>query len=70
MQVANLQCILTHKLHSVKLAGTGGQNASFDKKTLQRIQDLELLEENKKNTLFDLIDTYIRDAKTRQAYAG
>ncbi len=47
-----------------------GQNASFDKKTLQRIQDLELLEENKKKTLFDLIDTYIRDAKTRQAYAG
>jgi len=24
--------------------------------------------ENKKKTLFDLIDTYIRDAKTRQAY--
>lgn len=47
-----------------------GQNAAFDKKTLQRIQDLELLDENKKKTLFDLIDTYIRDAKTRQAYAG
>ena len=33
------------------------------KKTLQRIQDLELLEEEKKKTLFDLIDTYtyIRD---------
>lgn len=46
-----------------------GQNASFDKKTLQRIQDLELLEDNKKKTLFDLIDTYIRDAKTRQAYS-
>ncbi len=46
-----------------------GQNASFDKKTLQRIQDLELLEESKRKTLFDLIDTYIRDAKTRQAYS-
>ena len=46
-----------------------GQNSSFDKKTLQRIQDLELLEESKRNTLFDLIDTYIRDAKTRQAYS-
>ena len=46
-----------------------GQNASFDKKTLQRIQDLELLEEEKKKTLFDLIDTYIRDLKTRQAYS-
>ena len=47
-----------------------GQNASFDKKTLQRIQDLELLSEEKKSTLFDLIDTYIRDAKTRLAYSA
>lgn len=49
-----------------------GINASFDKKTLQRLEDLEdleLLEDNKKQTLFDLIDTYIRDAKARQAYA-
>ncbi|MEM1405248.1 MAG: hypothetical protein AAGG59_00625 [Bacteroidota bacterium] len=43
---------------------------SFDKKTLQRLQDLELLEDDKKKTLFDPIDTYIRDAKTRQAYAS
>ncbi|MEM6738152.1 MAG: helix-turn-helix transcriptional regulator [Bacteroidota bacterium] len=47
-----------------------GMNASFDKKTLQRLQDLELLDAEKKKTLFDLIDTYIRDAKTRQAYAS
>lgn len=46
-----------------------GQNASFDKKTLQRLEDLELLEAHKKETLFDLIDTYIRDAKSRQVYA-
>jgi len=46
------------------------QNAKFDKKTLQRIQELDLLEPEKKKTLFDLIDTYIRDAKTRQAYAS
>ena len=45
-----------------------GMNASFDKKTLKRLQEIELLEEDKKNTLFDLIDTYIRDAKTRAAY--
>ena len=48
----------------------GGVNAHFDKKTLQRIQELELLEEDKRKTLFDLMDTYIRDAKTRQAYAS
>lgn len=46
------------------------KNASFDKRTLQRIQDLELLEESKKETLFDLIDTYIRDFKTRGAYSS
>jgi transcriptional regulator with XRE-family HTH domain len=46
-----------------------GINAKFDKKTLSRFQDLEHLEEDKKKTLFDIIDTYIRDAKARKAYA-
>jgi transcriptional regulator with XRE-family HTH domain len=36
-----------------------------DKKNLQRLRDLEHLEEEKKKTLFYLIDTYIRDAKAR-----
>lgn len=47
-----------------------GINSSFDKKTMQRIQDIELLEDGKKRTLFDLIDTYIRDAKTKRVYAS
>lgn len=47
-----------------------GINAQFDLKTLQRIRDLDLLEEDKKKTLFDLMDTYIRDAKTREAYSA
>lgn len=46
-----------------------GQNASFDKKTVKRIEEISLLEDDKRNTLFDLIDTYIRDAKARQAYS-
>jgi transcriptional regulator with XRE-family HTH domain len=46
------------------------KSPSFDKRTLQRIQELELLEESKKQTLFDLIDTYIRDFKTRGAYSS
>lgn len=46
-----------------------GQNAKFDKKTLQRLEELEQLDDSKKQTLFDLIDTYIRDAKTRQTYS-
>lgn len=45
-----------------------GVNSKFDKRTLKRLQDLELLEEDKKKTLQDLIDTYIRDSKARQAY--
>lgn len=47
-----------------------GQHSKFDKKTLKRLHDLEALEEDKKKTLFDLIDTYIRDAKARKAYAS
>jgi transcriptional regulator with XRE-family HTH domain len=46
-----------------------GQNSKSDKKTLKRLDDLEALEEEKKKTLVDLIDTYIRDAKARKAYA-
>lgn len=42
---------------------------TFDKRTLERIQELEFLEESKKQTLYDLIDTYIRDFKTRKAFA-
>ena len=45
-----------------------GVNSKFDRRTLKRLQDLELLEEDKKKTLLDLIDTYIRDSKARQAY--
>jgi len=47
-----------------------GVNSKFDKKTLNRLKDLEYLEDDKKKTLFDLMDTYIRDAKTRTAYGG
>jgi len=47
-----------------------GLNAKFDKKTLKRLEALMLLEEDKKNVLLDLIDTYIRDFKTRQAHAS
>ena len=47
-----------------------GMNAKFDKKTLQRLEELHLLEDDKRKTLFDLIDTYIRDAKIRKAHAS
>ena len=43
---------------------------SFDKRTVDRIKDLEELEESKKQTLYDLIDTYIRDFKTRKTFSN
>lgn len=46
------------------------KTAAYDKKTLQRLEDLQQLEEPKRQTLFDLMDTYIRDAKARRAYAS
>ncbi|MBX2954505.1 MAG: helix-turn-helix transcriptional regulator [Cyclobacteriaceae bacterium] len=46
-----------------------GINAKLDKQALKRLQDMETLEDDKKKTLFDLIDTYIRDAKARKAYS-
>ncbi len=44
-----------------------GINSKFDKKTIKRFQELEHLEEEKKKMPYDLIDTYIRDAKARKA---
>ena len=46
-----------------------GINSKLDKQALKRLQDLEHLEDDKKKMLFDLIDTYIRDAKARKAYS-
>ena len=46
-----------------------GIHSKLDKKTVKRLQEIELLEDDKKKTLLDLIDTYIRDAKARKAYA-
>ncbi len=47
-----------------------GVNSNFDKRTLQRIEDIELLEDDKKRTLFDVIDTFIRESKGRKAFAS
>lgn len=47
-----------------------GQNVSFDKKTVKRIQDIQKLDSNTQNILFNLIDTYLRDSKARKAYSA
>lgn len=49
---------------------TGEGSAILDKKTLQRLQDIQMLDESKQNTLFDLIDTYIQNYKTKQAFSS
>jgi len=47
-----------------------GINSQFDKQTLKKFQDLNQLEEDKKRTVLDMINTYIRDHKARQAYSA
>lgn len=46
-----------------------GINASFDKKTVQRLQDIQSLDTETQNMLFRLIDTMIRDTKAKKAYS-
>ena len=47
-----------------------GINASFDKQTLKRLQEIQNMDSNSKDGLFSVIDAFIRDYKTRQAYAS
>lgn len=46
-----------------------GKHASYDKDTVKRLEDIETLDGSTKSVLFNIIDTYLRDAKARQAYA-
>ena len=43
---------------------------TLDKQTVKRIQDIELLNQDDKKHLFALMDAFLRDAKTRAAYAS
>lgn len=42
---------------------------AVDKQTLKRIREIEGLDTGTKSTLFTIIDTFLRDAKARKAYA-
>jgi transcriptional regulator with XRE-family HTH domain len=42
---------------------------AVDKQTLKRIREIEALDGNAKAALFTVIDTFLRDAKARKAYA-
>lgn len=43
-------------------------NASYDKETIKRIEELEQLPQQEKNKVFEYIDLIVRDFKTKQAY--
>jgi transcriptional regulator with XRE-family HTH domain len=47
-----------------------GINASFDKKTVNRIQEIQSMKPDFKSHLFSIIDSVIRDYKTQQAYSS
>lgn len=46
-----------------------GTHSKLDKKTVKRMQDIESLKDDDKTHLFAIVDAFLRDAKTRQAYA-
>lgn len=45
-----------------------GKHSTYDNNTVKRIEEIQVLDGNTKSVLFNLIDTYIRDAKARVAY--
>lgn len=45
-----------------------GKHASYDNETVKRLEDIEHLDPQTKNTLFTIIDTFLRDSKARLAY--
>ena len=46
------------------------QNAAFDKKILNRIQEIQHMSPDFRNQFFSIIDSGIRDCKTQQAYSN
>jgi len=47
-----------------------GINATFDKSTLKRLQEIQNMKPDFRSQLFSVIDSVIRDYKTRQNYAS
>jgi len=45
-----------------------GKHASYDNETVKRLEDIQTLDGNTKSVLFNIIDTFLRDAKARKAY--
>jgi len=41
----------------------------YDKEAIKRLEGLQKLDEGTRHKIFDIIDTYLRDAKARTAYS-
>jgi transcriptional regulator with XRE-family HTH domain len=44
-----------------------GKHASYDNETVKRLEDIQTLDGSTKSVLFNIIDTFFRDAKARKA---
>lgn len=47
-----------------------GTHASFDKKNIKRLQDIEKLDDATKDKLYFVIDNIVQNYKAKKAYAG
>lgn len=45
-----------------------GESASYDKEIVERINNIQKMDEGTKNILFNVIDTYIQNFRTKQAF--
>ena len=45
-----------------------GENASYDKETVEPINNIQKMDADNKSVLFNVIDAYIQNFKTKQAF--
>ena len=46
-----------------------GEYSSYDKDTVDRLKSIQKMDANTKGVLFNVIDTYIQNFKTKQVFA-
>jgi len=68
----------THSGEGIKMADAievsldylvGKTNVEIDTKTLKRLQDIQKFNEQDKLYIFELLEAFLRDRKTKKAYA-
>jgi hypothetical protein len=48
----------------------GNSDLMLDTEVIKKIQDMQKLDEQGRKSLFNIVDAYLRDAKTRKAYSA